>query len=243
MHQRNEIDKQQSCSELVNKIERSATALKKRLRTTKKILKEVFFQHRRIAKSEGLFAVAATLTYRSENEFHSKNISQFIEKLRKKFKRRGHALRYSWALERKDQLLHYHLMVWIPRNLHISWADIVAGWTFGSTWIKQCTSPYAWATYMGKSATKENLPRSAKSYGYGGLDHDGKDSLKQSKMPSWLKDLKPIFSNMKKIPHLGWCDVLTGELYRSPWIWGPKGWARNPENQTRVGDASCLEQP
>jgi hypothetical protein len=208
--------------ELVNKIETSATTLKKRLRTARKKIKKVTREHRRIAKTRGLYAAAVTLTYAKDADFCPKHVTRFINCLRAKLKRQGHALLYVWFLER-ESALHYHLAVWLPRGFALSHADLAKWWPWGSTWTERCRKVSAWIHYISKRECKANLPVSARAYGYGGLDEPAKDAVQKAMLPRWLKALLPVTANVRRLPRVGWTDMDTGEVYESPWVWTPRG--------------------
>jgi hypothetical protein len=212
-----------SLGELVKKIETSATALKKRLRTVKKKMKLVTTQHRRIAKEKNLFAVAVTLTYRSSDDYSSKNISKFISCIRAKLKRKGHGLLYQWVLEQSESSLHHHLVLWLPRGIELDKTDLGRWWKWGSTWIESCRKVVAWVKYLSKRETKDGLPAGARVYGCGGLDEEGSEAVANGMLPLWLKSLLPSDAKPSRIPRVGWTDRNTGVVHISPWMWTPKG--------------------
>lgn len=211
-------------AELVRKTGTSATpsAIKRTRSARKKLLRVIKEQHR-IAKASNLRAVALTLTYRDSAMFSSKHISRFLDCLRQMLKRAGHRLPYAWVLERAQQL-HYHLILWLPRGLTLPPARLEKWWPWGSTWIEGCRSVKAWSRYMAKfECSPATLPKSARLYGYGGLDDAGRLSVTRAALPRWLLALLPANAAARRTPGGGWVDTLTGEIYRSPYIWTPWG--------------------
>ncbi len=208
--------------ELVKKIETSASTLKKRVRIARKKIKAVTREHRRIAKSRGLYAAAVTLTYAHDADFCPRHITRFINCLRSKLKRRGYTLLYVWVLERAE-VLHYHLVLWLPRGFILSHADLMRWWPWGSTWTQSCRKVSAWIRYISKRESKDHLPISARAYGCGGLDESAKDSIQKDMLPRWLKTLLPAEAKVRRVPKVGWTDMSTGEIYESPWYWTPHG--------------------
>lgn len=208
--------------ELVKKIETSAPALKKRLRTARRKIKMVVKEHRRIAKAMGLYATAVTLTYAKDADFCQKHVTRFINCLRAKLKRQGHSLLYVWVLERA-RALHYHLTLWLPRGLTLDHTDLSRWWSWGSTWTERCRKVSAWVRYMSKREDKSNLPMGARMYGCGGLDEDGGRSLAWAMLPRWLVALLPHKTKVCRALGGGWVDVCTGQIYESPWVWTPHG--------------------
>lgn len=209
-------------SELVKKIETSASSLKKRLRTAKKKIRNITKEHRRIAKAQGLYAVAVTLTYRSSEDYCAKHLSRFLSCLRVKLKRRGHKLLYVWVMERASAL-HYHLTLWLPHGLHLAHADLLRWWQWGSTWMAACRNVSHWTRYIAKSEGKALLPPQARLFGCGGLDEVGQETVARSMVPKWLAVLLPLDAQPRRRIGGGWVDMKTGEAYASPWIWTPRG--------------------
>lgn len=208
--------------ELVKKIETSAASLKKRVCPCRKKLKAVTKEHRRIAKANGLFAVAATLTYARESDCCAKHITRFLNCLRSKLKRQGHQLLYAWVLERAGAL-HYHLALWLPRGFKLDSAELAKWWPWGSTWIQGCRKVSAWIHYISKCNCKKDLPKGARVFGCGGLDAQGKQTTQYAMFPRWLKAVVPPGAKVKRVAKVGWINMETGEVYESPWIWTPRG--------------------
>ncbi|WP_225560942.1 hypothetical protein [Comamonas sp. CMM02] len=211
-----------SLGELVNKIETSASTLNKRIRICRKKLKAVTKEHRRIAKTEGLYAVAVTLTYVKDADFCARNLSQFFNCLRSKLKPTGHKPRYVWVLERSGAL-HYHLAIWLPRGFMLNHSDLTRWWPWGSTWTQRCRKVSGWIHYISKRSSKTDLPKGARAFGHGGVDEQAKQAVQQAMFPRWLKALLPPDAKVKRVPKVGWLDLSTGEVYESPWIWTPRG--------------------
>lgn len=209
-------------AELVNKIETSASALKKRLRICRKKLKRLTKEYRRIAKAKGLYAVAVTLTFARDTDFCAKHITRFLNCLRSKLKRKGHQLVYAWVLERAGAL-HYHLALWLPRGFKLDCTELAKWWPWGSTWNETCRKVSAWIHYISKRNCKTDLPTGARVFGYGGLDEQAKEAVQHAMLPIWLKTLLSSNAKVKRVPKVGWLDLGTGEVYESPWLWSPRG--------------------
>lgn len=209
-------------SELVKKIETSASTLKKRLRTAQKKIRNITKEHKRIAKAQGLYAVGATLTYRNSEDYCAKHLSRFLSCLRAKLKRQGHRLLYVWVLERASAL-HYHLTLWLPRGLHLTHIELCRWWAWGSTWAEACRNVSYWTRYISKSEGKAHLPPQARLFGCGGLDEVGQETVARAMVPMWLAELMPRDAQPRRRSGGGWVDVKTGETYASPWKWTPRG--------------------
>ncbi|WP_124627062.1 hypothetical protein [Burkholderia sp. Bp9012] len=74
-----------------------------------------------------------TLTFSNDASFCAQHISEFLARLRQVLKRRGHALPYAWLLERGGRL-HYHPMLWLPRDFSLDKEKLMEWWPWGATW-------------------------------------------------------------------------------------------------------------
>ncbi|TCW80978.1 hypothetical protein C5O80_22615 [Burkholderia sp. SRS-46] len=216
-------------SELVRKTGTSATRCERRRKTkAKKQLPRVIKEQRRYAKAMGLRAVAQTLTYEDDGEFSPGHISNFLELVRKALKRRGHALPYTWVLEREGRL-HYHLMLWLPRDFRLDKEKLAKWWPWGATWTASCKRVKRWGRYMAKFNCMTRIPKAARLFGYGGLDEGGKVAVQHAALPRWLQALVPRGTAVRRFPGGGWANLGTGEIHVPPYRWTPRGWAMRQE--------------
>lgn len=199
-----------------------STSTRKRKHAGRKRLNQAFREQRRYAKVNNMRAVAVTLTYANNAQFETKHISAFLDPLRRAMKRLGYLLPYGWALECAGRL-HYHLILWVPRNYKLDHAKLNKWWPWGCTWIENCRSPGAWARYIVKFDNTSQLPRSARLYGYGGLDATGKAAMLRARLPKWLCSILPATALVRKAVGGGWINEETGEYYQSPYSWTPRG--------------------
>lgn len=210
-------------AELVRKTGTSTTtSSRKRKNVARKKLNRVIKEQTRYAKVANLRAVALTLTYRNAAEFSPKHISAFLDRLRRTLKRMGFSLPYAWVLEGASHL-HYHLLVWLPRSYTLDLAKLSPWWPWGGTWTESCRKVKAWGRYMAKFDSIVKLPKAARLYGYGGLDEVGKSEVSRAALPRWLLVLLPSGHRTRRCSGGGWVDIVTGELYRCPYVWTPWG--------------------
>lgn len=219
--------------ELVRKIETSPANRRKRVLHLKRKLAKTTKEHQRIAKSHGFYAIALTLTYGVGAMPSGKDVSTFLDKLRARLKRLGKPLLYTWVLECK-RVCHYHLMVWLPRGMRLDSVVLARWWTHGHAQAEACQSPFRWSRYMAKSETKLHLPPGQRLFGCGGLDEVGEDAVRQACLPRWLQQVLPAFSRPRRCPGGGWVDILTGELFLSPYVWTSRGIVWRPESASRT---------
>lgn len=219
-------------AELVRKTVTSpTTASRKRKNAARKKLNRVITEQKRIAKVAGLYAVALTLTYEDSVDFSSKHISGFMDRVRRELKSLGHPLPYAWVLERASRL-HYHLILWIPRCYRLDFAKLRKWWRWGSTWMEACRRVTAWGRYLAKFDSVAKLPKGARFYGCGGLDESGKTAVLRAGLPRWLKALVPADHRARRCAGGGWVDLMTGEVFWSPYAWTPWGHMPIAKQQT-----------
>ncbi|BCL76675.1 hypothetical protein JHS3_24110 [Jeongeupia sp. HS-3] len=210
-------------AELVKKNETSTSlALRKRKKAARKKLKQTIKEQWRYAKANNLRAVAVTLTFADNARFTTTRISAFLNKLRRALKRKGHGLPYVWTLEREGRL-HYHLLLWLPRDFKFAPEKLKKWWSWGSTWVGSCRSPSAWGRYIAKFDSTAKLPKGARIHGAGGMDEEGKTAVLRAALPRWLLPLLPVSQRARRCPGGGWVDAETGVIHRSPYKWTPWG--------------------
>ncbi|WP_244144479.1 rolling circle replication-associated protein [Paraburkholderia hospita] len=183
------------------------------------------------ARAARLRAVALTLTFEDNGEFCSRHISAFLERLRKVLKRRGHTLPYTWVLEREGRL-HYHLMLWLPRDFILDKQKLAQWWPWGSTWTECCRQVKRWGRYMAKFNCVARIPKATRLFGYGGLDDSGRAAVQRAGLPRWLQTLLPFGSTVCRFMGGGWVDAESGELFVSPYLWTPWGWVTHGRGLT-----------
>lgn len=210
-------------AELVKKTVTSpTTACRKRQKAARKKLNRVITEQKRIAKVAGLYAVALTLTYEDSADFSSKHISSFMDRARRELKSFGHPLPYAWVLECASHL-HYHLILWLPRGYRLDLDKLRKWWPWGSTWMEACRCVKAWGRYLAKFDSVAKLPKRARFHGCGGLDEAGKIAVGRAGFPRWLRVLIPVIHRARRCAGGGWVDLMTGEIFRSPYVWTPWG--------------------
>jgi len=212
-------------SELVRMIETSAAKkieIRKKINKNKKKSRSTITEQSRYAKLNHLKAVAVTLTYSDRNEYSKKNITAFINNLRRILKNYGCSFPYVWTLEYASHL-HYHLILWLPRDFILEKKRLSTLWKWGSTWIESCKSPIGWGRYISKFDCLEKLPRGARSFGSGGLDKVGRTAVARAGLPQWLIKLLPKDEYAVPCSGGGRVNPSTGEIFRSPYVWTPRG--------------------
>ncbi|WP_424654505.1 rolling circle replication-associated protein [Castellaniella sp.] len=223
------------CAVLVKKIKISGTHTpasprKKARKAARRKLLGVLPQMKRLAPIHNLYAVCLTLTYRDAVTHQAKDLSRFLQRLRLQVRRLhpGTPLPYLSSFDRAehgsivDGLLHYHLVLWLPRGFRLEHDRLERWWPHGSTWTERCKNLRDWVHYITKP-TSAIFPKGSHLYGYGGLDQTGKYAIGRSGWPIWLKRLIPYGEHAKRATGGGWVHIETGLWLESPWQWTPHG--------------------
>lgn len=203
---------------------------KKARKAARRKLLGVLPQMKRLALIHNLYAVCVTLTYEDEHTHQAQDLSKFLQRLRAQIRRLypDVPLLYLSSLDRTahgstlDGILHYHLLIWLPRGFRLEHDRLARWWPHGSTWNECCRNLRDWVRYITK-ATSAMFPKGARLYGYGGLDRAGKYSISRSSWPIWVKRLIPYGEHAKRVAGGGWVHMETGLWFESPWQWSPRG--------------------
>ena len=225
-------------SELVRMIETSAAKkieIRKKINKNKKKSRSNIKEQSRYAKLNHLRAVAVTLTYSDKKEYSTKNITAFINNLRRILKNYGCSFPYVWTLEYASHL-HYHLILWLPRDFKLEKERLSKLWKWGGTWIESCESVTGWSRYIAKFDGIEKLPKGARSFGSGGLDKVGRTAVARAGLPQWLIKLLPKDEYAVPCSGGGRVNPSTGEIFLSPYVWTPKGIVRRESIKKDNGD-------
>jgi hypothetical protein len=119
----------------------------------------------------GYYAACLTLTYAPSQVWERRDITRFIDALRKFYARRGWQFVYFWVAELQQRgAVHYHVIVFVPKGHKIPMPD--RWWRKGFTHIfaVRCFAAYL-SKYLQKGMEGSiRFPRGLRLFGYGGLD-------------------------------------------------------------------------
>lgn len=147
-------------------------------------------------------ALMVTLTYkaRTAEAYSVKDVSAYIELLRKWYKRNHPQvpLRYVWVLEdQQDGTPHYHVIVWVPKGLKLPMPDKTGMWTHGMTRIEKAKHSVGYLAHYAAKLAKHNsdifraskvLPKGARIWSRGGLTETQRRIFRWWRLPSYLRD-------------------------------------------------------
>lgn len=141
-----------------------------------------------------------TLTYRDDERWVARQVSDLLMSIRKYCDRNCFRFRFVWVLELTQRgRPHYHLLVWLPKGRTLPKPDKQGWWKQGLTRIEWARNAIG---YMAKYASKGDdyslatLPKGARLSGNGGLSKQSRTELRWWKLPQWVRE---VFSEI--------CDV------------------------------------
>ena len=154
-----------------------------------------------------------TLTYAGTNaDWRPEHVSKFIKHCREWLKRRDVRFRYVWVAElQKRGVIHYHVAIWLPAGVNLPKPDQAGWWPHGMTRIETARAavPYL-MKYLSKGGTADRyrLPRSARSYGGGGLEATMRLARRWLGLPSFVRARADVAQSAgwKRAVGGGWCD-------------------------------------
>lgn len=136
-------------------------------------------------------ALFVTLTYARNTKGRPCDVSALLKNIREWLRRSGEDMApYLWVAElQKRGAIHYHLLLWLPRRLHLPRLDRRGWWRHGMTKVETARNPVG---YLVKYASKfkDDLARFRKGtrlYGYGGLIEDVRRTVRCRFWPSWAR--------------------------------------------------------
>ena len=197
-----------------------------------------------------------TLTYRPGYEWAPHHIADALEGFRRWCKRKSVPCRYVWVAELQQRgAVHYHLLVWLPRGVRMphwdrptrsSKREVNPFWVMGSTNTQPAKAGVGYLMkYLSKMGKYHEFPPGCRTYGVGGLNHDGRQIRAWYRLPMWAKCLVGV-GQFSRAPG-GVVDLLTGEFHSCPYavILGKKGLTliqlRDKPERFHDGPYSALE--
>lgn len=189
-----------------------------------------------------------TLTYAEANAWRPGDFTKFRKALREWCVRRNVKCRFVWVAEIQMEryratgqaVVHYHVVVWLPKGKFLPFADAQGWWPYGKTNITTAQSPVG---YIAKYASKAEaahaglFPKGARMHGCGGLEPEARRHIRYWQAPFWVRDALTGRADIRKVPG-GYMDRLTGEFLASPWrvCIGPGGevWAYRIDQPTET---------
>lgn len=167
-----------------------------------------------------------TTTYRDSVDWEPGHIRATLHRMREWGRRCGVRLRYTWVMElTKRGRPHYHLLVFLPRHLHLPRMDSRGWWAHGMTKTEVARNAVG---YLAKYASKafgiidpntdqEYLfPRGARICGGTVVDLEDRPEWRHWCAPKWARDRVQPLTDLRRVPG-GYVEPDTGQFHASPW--------------------------
>jgi hypothetical protein len=171
-----------------------------------------------------------TLTYADEDAWRPHHIADALERFRRWCHKFGYPCRYTWVAEIQPQrarrtgkeVVHYHLMAWLPRGVRMPKWDVAAGrrrefWPHGMTNTEPAKAGVGYLMkYLSKLGEFTRFPKGLRLYGIGGLNVAARAIRSWLNFPEWAKCSFGVGDLVRKSG--GLVVQATGEVLKSPYI-------------------------
>lgn len=206
------------------------------------------------------YPVFVTLTYRDQDDWDAKDISNIIDRYRKDWIRRlgrpASHFRYVWVAEmQKRGVIHYHLVLWCPRGKSLLVPDLKAGRhvvegksdRYGAGWSKGMSNIVGvrkgvvgyLAKYLSKGSQpaefegkKVYFPKGARIFGMGGLCAAARGKIAYAKLPQYVRR---VFDHGERIKKVSGGYVQGNVSLVSPWTFEVVKYSPIPDPNNAVG--------
>lgn len=150
-----------------------------------------------------------TLTYRGDNSaWEGTHLTRAMDAFRVWCKRSGFACRYVWVAELQQRgVIHYHIAAWLPRGVQMPHWDSRGWWSHGMTNTLKARHATAYLmAYLKKGDLEARgaLPKGARNYGVGGLDHALRRARRWLRLPSFVQGNSDVFDDWRRAEGGGW---------------------------------------
>lgn len=189
-------------------------------------------------------AALITATYAPGQEWHARDITQLTNNYQTWAKRKGFTLPIVWVAElTKAGVVHYHLMLWVPRGVTPPFGDKgikKRWWSKGLTNSQWSFSPVGYlAKYASKGTTNgHQFPKGCRLHGRAGISAKVSRAIVYKLAPLWLKELVPEAHGVERVTRQWyapnprwkfdrgrylevrgwWRDLKTRMCFRTPWV-------------------------
>lgn len=142
----------------------------------------------------GFRRLFVTLTYAANSKGNKRDVSECIQRFREWAGRMGTRVRYVWVAEvQKRGALHYHLLLWLPRHLHLPKLDRRGWWRHGMTKVETARNPVGYLVKYASKCRAEDLAKLRKGtrlYGYGGGWPAAREMLRDKLRGHWITKVR-----------------------------------------------------
>ena len=162
-------------------------------------------------------AAMLTLTYREDDQWHAKHISELLQNIRKYLARRGRKAPYLWVAELTQRgRLHYHVLLWLPKGFTLPKPDKRGWWPWGSTRIEWARNAVGYLAKYASKGTEPLLlgqfPKGCRLHGAGGISDVVRKCARWWSLPAYLRAACfPVDDFMRRVGG-GFVSRLTGVI-------------------------------
>lgn len=206
-------------------------------------------------------ALMVTLTYRDGADWQGGQVKELLRYMRLWHQRRGLAFRYVWVAELQDGkrradrqgrgAIHYHIVLWVPAGTRLPMPDKQGWWPHGSTRIEVARGAVQYLmSYLkkGDKGAYERLPKGARAYGVGGLDHVARRTRRWLRLPGFVQGNSSVLDDWRRAPKGGGWIAPDGRRWQSEFrraycgdAWGLERVASHPRAVDAAGPFSWWE--
>lgn len=156
-----------------------------------------------------------TLTYAPGNDWRPDHVSAALHAFRLWCGREGHPLRYVWIAELQDgkrredgkgrNVIHYHLCVWLPAGVRAPHFDRRGWWPYGMSQSLKARGAVGYLLhYLKKDKDLSGMPKGARCYGVGGLDHALRRARRWLRLPAFVQANSDCLDDWRRHKGGGW---------------------------------------
>jgi hypothetical protein len=171
-------------------------------------------------------------TYRPGEGWSARDLTETMTQIRAYLKARGLPFLYCWVAEIQEKraaarpgdleqgtVLHYHVLIWLPRGMSLPKPDKRAWWRHGSTSVIRARRPVGYMVkYASKGGCLDYVPSGARMTGFGGLTQLKRRERAWWMCPTWIREKWSEADRPCRAPGGGWVSRKTGEWIESPWV-------------------------
>ena len=205
------------CGFIVDPLASRLKKMKKTIVTGARLIQDRLCPH---GRNSGYRSAMFTLTYAKVEDWEPGHIRAFLTIVRNHLSRRGVKLRYAWTAElQKRGAVHYHCIIWLPRNLKLPMPDKCGWWPHGRTNSKFARKAVGYiAKYASKGLDDDTeLPKGIRLYGLGGLLHEDRVELRYWRAPLFARIALGLGADIRKMTGGYYCHK-SGGVVASPWV-------------------------
>jgi hypothetical protein len=165
-----------------------------------------------------------TATYADAAGWEPNHVRSWLDNIRHWCVRNGFQCRYVWVAELQQRgAMHYHLALFLPASAYLPSSDAQGWWPHGVTRTERAKAavPYL-MKYLSKGTELHQLPKGARMYGVGGLQHSLRRARRWLRLPAFVRARSDVFDAWSPATGGGWWspdhDIVIPSEFRRSWL-------------------------